>query len=71
MRAAGKRFVSNGCRRRTVIKPGGYICIRKSGLSANSGGTAENVFCLCPVFIEDKGFFIFGGNFMKRWRILK
>ena len=41
MRAAGKHFASNGCRRRTVIMPEGYVSIRLSGLFANSGGTAE------------------------------
>ena len=41
MRTAGKHFASNGCRRRTVIMPEGYVSIRSSGLFANSGGTAE------------------------------
>ena len=48
MRAAGKQFASNGCRRRTVIKPEGYNYILLSGLFANSGGTAE--ICVFVLF---------------------
>ena len=55
--------MSNGCRRRTVIKPGGYICIRKVGFQPIQVAPQRfsNVFVL--FLIGDKDFFIYGGNF--------
>ena len=51
-------LASNVFRRRTVIKPGGYDCIRQSGLFANSGGTAE-IFQVFVLLISGQRLFLF------------
>ena len=63
-------LASNVFRRRTVIKPGGYDCIRQSGLFANSGGTAE-IFQVFVLLISGQRLFylITEEKKMKRWQI--
>jgi len=43
----------------------------KVGFSPIQVAPQRTFFVFVLFLIEDKGFFISGGNFMKRWRILK
>ena len=70
-RAAGKRrCVSNGLPEPDRYQTGRIFMYPAKWAQANSGGTAEMFFSLCPVFIGgQRRFFILEVIFMKRWQI--